>query len=145
MQGCVSQPKIMKSSNIQQDITNINFVLEKQVKDWNRGDISAFMQGYWKSEHLSFSSSGNVTRGWQQTLENYHKRYADRQAMGHLAFSDLEMASLGPDDFLVLGSWRLTREEPIGGAFTLIFRRINKQWRIVHDHTSAKPTNPSKP
>ncbi len=143
--GCTGNDRILTLHRSQQDTASVKHVLLQQVRDWNRGDIDAFMQGYWQSPDLSFSSAGTITRGWQQTLDNYHARYADRQAMGRLAFSDLEMSALGPDELLVLGSWRLERDIPIGGVFTLIFRRISQQWRIVHDHTSAKQTNRPKP
>src|SRR5207253_2637352 len=55
--------------------------------------------------------------------------------MGKLAFSQLEVSSVG-DGALVLGNWRLQREAPVGGNFSLAFRRINDRWVIVHDHTS---------
>ncbi len=38
---------------------------------------------------------------------------------------------------LVLGRWRLQRKrDPVGGNFSLLFRRIAGRWLIVHDHTS---------
>jgi len=143
--GCVRNNQTVNSHRLQIDMASINQVLEQQVRDWNRGDIDAFMQGYWNSPKLSFSSMGNVTHGWQQTLDNYHIRYVNRQAMGRLTFKDLEMSALGPDDFLVLGSWHLLREKPISGVFTLIFRRVKHEWHIIHDHTSAKLANRLKP
>src|SRR5690606_2650838 len=65
----------------------IQRILSEQQQAWNRGDIDAFMQHYLKSDALTFSSGGRVTRGWKQTLENYRKRYPDRAAMGKLEFS----------------------------------------------------------
>jgi len=58
--------------------------------------------------------------------------------MGTLTFADIEVTMLSSDEALVLGRWRLKRanDEP-HGRFTLIFRRLPKGWRIVHDHTSA--------
>lgn len=115
----------------------IRQVLQTQQQAWNDGDIDRFMQSYWKSDELTFSSSGKVTRGWQATLDGYKQRYATRQEMGSLAFSELEITPLGHDAALVLGNWRLTREDDTpGGKFSLVFRRIDGQWLIVHDHTS---------
>ncbi len=143
--ACTNTHHTVSSQPSKQDIAEINRILGQQSQDWNRGDIEAFMQGYWQSPELSFSSMGNITYGWQQTLENYRARYADRQAMGHLTFNDVTITVLGPNAIEVLGSWHLKREQPIGGVFTLIFRRINNQWRIVHDHTSARPANQPNP
>jgi len=115
---------------------DIRSVMNKQAVDWNRGDIPAFMEGYWKSEQLTFVST-RVTKGWQQTLDNYKKSYPDKSAMGALTFSDLEITVVSKDAAVVLGSWSLKREKDSpGGKFTLIFRKFKEGWRIVHDHTS---------
>ncbi len=111
-------------------------ILGRQAAAWNTGDIEAFMEPYRRSPDLTFSASGRVTRGWQPVLENYQTRYPDREAMGHLTFSDLEITELADEAALVLGRWKLERTEPVGGAFTLVWRRIRGRWLIVHDHTS---------
>jgi beta-aspartyl-peptidase (threonine type) len=117
----------------------VRAVLEAQVIAWNKGDLEAFMDGYWHSPKLSFSSGTDVTRGWDATLARYKKRYRSEGAeMGKLTFSDLEIESLGPDAALVRGHWQLERsKDKPGGVFTLIFRRLPEGWRIVHDHTSG--------
>ena len=116
--------------------TAIRKVMEDQTAAWNRGDIEGFMEGYWKSEKLTFVSS-RVTRGWQQTLDNYKRSYDTREKMGTLTFSDLEITLLSKDAALVLGSWSLKRaNDAPGGKFTLIFRKFKEGWRVVHDHTS---------
>ncbi len=112
-------------------------IVQDQAKAWNRGDIDAFMQAYWKSDQLSFSSGGKVTRGWQATKQGYQRRYPDRETMGQLTFSDLEVGALGDEAALMLGKWRLQRDQPLGGVFSLVFRKIQGQWKIVHDHTSV--------
>jgi beta-aspartyl-peptidase (threonine type) len=119
----------------------ITRILERQADAWNRGDIDAFMDAYDRSPGLTFSSGGRVTRGWEPTLANYHRRYPNREAMGHLTFSQLEITTLGQDAALVLGRWKLHRAEPIGGVFTLVFRRHAGRWVIVHDHTSKAPAD----
>ncbi len=116
----------------------IHKVMDDQAAAWNRGDIEAFMEiGYWKSEKLTFLSGDKVTRGWQQTLDNYKKSYNSRAKMGVLTFSDLEITLLGTDAAVVLGNWSLKREkdEP-HGKFTLTFRKFKEGWRIIMDHTS---------
>jgi uncharacterized protein (TIGR02246 family) len=116
---------------------DIRAVMDDQTAAWNRGDIDAFMQGYWNSDKLIFVSGDNVTRGWQQTLDNYKKNYATTEKMGKLTFSGLEIDVLSKDAAVVLGSWSLERagDNP-HGKFTLIFRKFKNGWRIVRDHTS---------
>lgn len=116
----------------------IRKVMDDQAAAWNRGDIDGFMSiGYWRSEKLTFVSGTKVTRGWQQTLDNYKKGYDSRAKMGVLTFSDLEITLLGKDAAVVLGSWSLKRDNDTpGGKFTLTFRKFKEGWRIIMDHTS---------
>lgn len=119
--------------SINEEIVN---TLTTQAAAWNAGDIEAFMEPYWQSPELTFSSGGRVTRGWEATLANYRERYPTREAMGNLTFTDLEVTRLDDKAALVLGRWKLEREEPTGGTFTLVLRRDAGRWTIVHDHTS---------
>ncbi len=117
----------------------IQEVLDAQVAAWNRGDLDAFMTGYWQSPDLSFFSGKDKTHGWEATLKRYQTRYqAEGRAMGTLEFGELEIEMLGSDSAFVRGRWQLkTGNDTPGGLFTLIFRKLPSGWRIVHDHTSS--------
>jgi ketosteroid isomerase-like protein len=115
----------------------IREVMNKQVNAWNSGDIDAFMTNYWKNDSLLFVGSKGPIYGWQTTLESYKKSYPDTVAMGKLHFEILRIQFLSYNYGFVLGKWQLTRSVgDIGGYFTLLFRKIKKQWMIVADHTS---------
>jgi uncharacterized protein (TIGR02246 family) len=118
----------------------IEQVLRTQQAAWNRGDLEAFMAGYWKSEKLTFFSGSNQRNGWQAALDRYRATYASPgHEMGKLEFSLLRIEMLGSDAAFVRGAWQLTMSDgkTPHGLFTLIFRRFPEGWRIVHDHTSA--------
>jgi ketosteroid isomerase-like protein len=120
-----------------QDKEAVIKVLTTQQDAWNRGDIDGFMQGYWKSDSLTFVNSTAPSYGWQTTLKHYKKSYPDKAAMGQLTFNILKVKVLDADNAFVLGGWRLKREKgALGGYFTLWFRKINGDWKIVCDHTS---------
>ncbi len=115
----------------------VESVLRAQEDAWNRGDVDAFASGYWKSPDVTFSSGGKTTRGWEETVRGYRERYPTRKKMGRLSFGSLEITPLGDEAALVLGEWKLEREsEPVSGNFSLVFRKIDGRWVIVHDHTS---------
>lgn len=119
---------------------SIRALLSRQVEDWNAGDIASFMEGYWRSDSLRFVSGGTLRRGWQATIERYFAAYPDRDAMGTLAFGDLDVRLLAPRWALVAGTWHLRRGggyEDIGGRFTLVLEKYSEGWRIVYDHTSS--------
>jgi ketosteroid isomerase-like protein len=142
--GCgflVASGVVGKASRSQDsDRAAITEALLAQQSAWNRGDVDAFMIGYWRSPELTFSGSSGVSRGWDGVLTRYKKTYPDRAAMGQLDFSALEIRFLGPDAALMLGQWHLKREkdEP-GGVFSLVWQRFPEGWKILHDHTSAVP------
>ena len=112
-------------------------VLTTQQAAWNRGDIEAFMQGYWKSDSLLFVGKSAPTHGWQATFDNYKKGYPDKAAMGTLTFDIMKVELLDATNAFILGGWKLKREKDTpGGYFTLWFRKINGEWKIVVDHSS---------
>lgn len=120
------------------DRAAIKAVLQAQQAAWNRGDVDAFLVGYWQSPELTFSGSNGVSRGWDGVLARYKKNYPDRAAMGELDFSDLEFRFLGSGAALVLGKWHLKRDVgDIGGVFTLVWQKFPEGWKIIHDHTST--------
>lgn len=123
------------------DEAAIRKVLASQVHAWNAHDLQGYMQGYRNSPELTFYSGGAITRGWQPTLERYQKRYqSEGREMGRLDFEILEVQVLAKDAAVVYGKWHLKMadgKEP-RGLFTLVLRKFNEGWRIVHDHTSAE-------
>lgn len=115
-------------------------MLDKQVVDWNKGDLDGFMLGYWNHEALTFFSGATATKGWQGTMDRYQKRYkSEGKEMGRLQFSEIAIESLNATTALARGRWKVTFKDGStpNGLFTLLVRRIDGQWRIVHDHTSG--------
>jgi len=82
-------------------------------------------------------------------LARYKEHYPNREAMGQLEFSGLEIRFLGQEAALVLGHWHLTRQKgDVEGVFSLVFEHFPEGWRIIHDHTSEVPAtarNSEKP
>lgn len=113
-------------------------LLETQARAWNRGDMTAFMSTYWASPKLTFVGSSGLTRGHAETLARYRASYPDAAARGELSFELLEVRPIGTGGAaLVIGRWKLRREEPIEGTFSLVVERRPEGVRIVHDHSSA--------
>jgi ketosteroid isomerase-like protein len=131
--ACVSS-----SANDEQAIAAVRAVMEAQQAAWNRGDIEGFMEGYERAETTLFVSGDELTRGWQTVLDRYKKRYNSREQMGTLTFSELEIKPVSPVLAIVDGRWQLTRtNDSPHGRFTLVFRRSNSDWRIIHDTTTS--------
>ena len=112
-------------------------VLHEQQTAWNNGDIENFLKGYWKDDSLLFIGSKGPTYGWQKTLDNYKKTYPNKEMMGILEFSDIQVKMLGKKHAYVFGKWKLIRaNDTPNGIYTLVFQKFNDGWKIISDHTN---------
>lgn len=119
------------------DENEVRKVLSTQNAAWNRGDVDAFMVGYWENDSLMFVGSSGITYGYKNTLANYKKRYPDTAAMGKLTFNLIQVKRLSSEYYHVTGKWHLQRSiGDVGGHFTLLFRKLNGRWVIISDHSS---------
>lgn len=117
---------------------HLEAILQSQAAAWNKGDIPSFMSAYWNDPRLTFSSGGETQRGWIATRDRYLKRYPDRTAMGTLKFTHLETESLSENAAIMLGQWHLEKDKPAEGNFTLVWKKIDGKWLIIHDHSSSR-------
>ena len=126
-------------SMAQSEDIGLRKLLDSQTAAWNRGDLVAFMQGYWHSPEVTFFSGDTITKGWEPTLERYRNRYqsAEKQ-MGRLSFSDENIQMLDSNAALVTARWHLQMSDGkrLEGLTTLLCKRLPEGWRIVHDHSS---------
>lgn len=118
----------------------INLMLNSSVEAWNRGDLVAFVSDYEDSFETTYVSR-EVIRGRKAILDRYRRNYPTREAMGTLAFSNVEVRPLTGDLALVTGEYYLKRSAAGGadarGRYTLLVRRMGTEWKIIHDHSSA--------
>jgi ketosteroid isomerase-like protein len=119
------------------DLTKIDELMETQEAAWNSGDLEAFMEPYWNSDSLIFIGKRGPTYGWKQTLENYKKSYPNKEAMGTLQFTNLQIEALGEERALVIGKWELFRTaDTLSGHYSLIWAMKNGSLKIIADHSS---------
>ncbi|MDE3143178.1 MAG: nuclear transport factor 2 family protein [Bacteroidota bacterium] len=115
----------------------IRKILEDQNAAWNKGNLDSFMIGYWQNDSLMFIGKSGPTYGYNKTLENYKKGYPDTAHMGKFTSTIISIKKLSNDYYFVLGKWFLKRTVgDAGGHYTLLFRKINGQWKIIVDHSS---------
>lgn len=133
--GCVSNRDRGANASTSNEVRR---VLDKQVAEWNAGNLAGFMETYARAGSTRFASGGDVSLGWETVFERYRRKYGDKATMGQLKFSDIDIQVLGPASALAFGRWHLRREGgDSSGLYTLVFRKTAEGWRIVHDHTSA--------
>ena len=119
------------------EIDAIKKILDTQKKYWNNGDIDGFMQGYWNSEKLIFTSLNHQpVYGWENTLERYKNSYPTKYSMGEFRFDILDIEITSKKTAIVNGKWELIRmNDHPNGLFWLDFEKIDGNWLITKDST----------
>jgi ketosteroid isomerase-like protein len=115
----------------------IRNILNQQTIEWNKGNLDQFMAGYWENDSLVFIGKSGPVYGYLNALKNYKKGYPDTATMGKLNFEIVSVRRLSADHYFVIGKWFLKRS--VGdakGVYTLLFKKINGQWKIIVDHSS---------
>ena len=117
-----------------EDKAAIMAVMKTQERAWSENDLEGFMQGYVKSDSLKFYGSRGLTKGWQQTLDNYKKGYPTKEHSGTLNFTIDDMSKIDEGAYWVMGQYHLSRSVgDANGVFMIIFKKINGEWKIVAD------------
>ena len=131
---------------LKQDLNEINTIkkiLSSQQECWNNGDIDGFMQGYWNSEKLVFTSLNHKPAyGWKNTLERYKNSYPTRSSMGELGFEILDLKLISEKNASLKGKWKLIREnDQPNGLFWLDIEKFDNNWLITKDSTVSFEIN----
>jgi len=120
-----------------EDFKSIKVVLDSQVGAWNKGDIKTFMKGYWNSDSLRFIGRKGVRFSYKSVESNYLKNYNSIEKMGHLSFDSLVFTQISGNDKIanVTGQWKITGTNNTSGFFSLLFKKVETDWKIIVDHT----------
>jgi len=119
---------------------DVKTLLQESETAWNRGDLAAFASYYEDSPDTTFIGRDVVRGGVHAIEERYRRAYPNRESMGTLTFSEIEVRPLADGVSLATGRYALKRTAAGGGdaagRFTLILRRTAAGWKIIHDHSS---------
>lgn len=111
--------------------------MNQQAKDWTAGNLEGFMAGYHKSPDTRFAHPKGITMGWQTVMDGYSKSVHKSR----LEFSDIDIDVLAPDAAMVFGRFHNYNRDGTykTGLYTLLMRKFDGRWVIVHDHSSDLP------
>ncbi len=125
------------------EIDAIKKILTSQQDCWNNGDINGFMQGYWNSEELIFTSLNHKPAyGWNNTLERYKNSYPTKSSMGEFRFEILDLKLTSKTTANLYGRWGLIRmNDHPNGLFWLDLEKFDKNWLITKDSTISFEIN----
>lgn len=132
--ACASAPAT-PSSDYQAAISR---ELDGMLRAWNANDLEAHIAAY--ADSATWMTGTGVLKGKaaiRETLIKSFKRGDD--LLGELAFSNTLFHPVSADVVYTTGSFQLTglpSGKPINGRSTLIWKKVNGSWRIMHDHSS---------
>ena len=112
-------------------------------------DVKAVTSVYLESPRLIlFNGNGTVTKGWDQMRRNRESSYPDIKDV-KLEVRDLSITMLGRDGAVVSCLWTQSQTfkgtpETATGRMTLVFKRVGKDWKAIHLHTSPDRPDPSR-
>ena len=125
------------------EIDAIKKVLTTQQECWNNGDIDGFMEGYWNSKELIFTSLNHKPAyGWENTLERYKNSYPTKSSMGKFRFEILDLKLISKNTAVLKGKWELIRiNDHPNGLFWLDLEKFDENWLITKDSTISFEIN----
>lgn len=138
-------PKPAAASSAATDEKAVRASFEDLLNGIRNSNIDGVTGVYWNSpETLFYNNNGSVTTGWEQDRKNREARYP-RTSNVKLDVKNVKVMMLGTGGAVVACQWTQTQQydanpESASGRMTLVFRKIDKDWKIVHLHTS--PDNP---
>lgn len=118
---------------------------DRLIEGIKQADAAKVMSVYENSPRiLFFNNNGTATIGWDTMKANREASYAKIKNVS-LDVTGVRVEMLGADAAYVTCKWTQQQEnnnkvESASGRMTLVFKKIGKDWKAVHLHTS--PDNP---
>ena len=112
--------------------------LQEMTGRWNQHDIDGFMTYFWHSDGLLAVIDQEVFHGWNALYRSYEKGYSDRNAMGFISLTGVEVKLLQPDLAAVIVWWALEytpHHTEVMGSSTMNLRKFPDGWRIIFSHS----------
>jgi len=123
----------------------VHDAFDRLVDGIKTADAAKVMSVYDNSPRiLFFNNNGSVTQGWNAMKTLRDETYAKTKNV-NIDITGLRIEMLGPSAAYVTCKWKQSQEfdgklENASGRMTLVFKKIGKDWKVVHLHTS--PDNP---
>ncbi|HEY7898143.1 MAG TPA: SgcJ/EcaC family oxidoreductase [Gemmatimonadaceae bacterium] len=116
----------------------ISSMMDESARAWTKGDLDGFMDSYEAGSGITYVTPAGVVHGRDAIRARYAPRFAQGARQDSLSFENLEIDLLAPDLANVIAYYRLSRGDSTTarGPTSLVMRKREGQWRIIHDHSS---------
>ena len=116
----------------------ISATLAHGARAWNAGNLDDFVSDYEPGPGTSYIGGRGMVHGVAAIRAAYAPRFAPGAQRDSLHFEDLEVDVLAPDVVNAVAYYVLMRGDSVTarGPTSLVMRRTDGRWRIIHDHSS---------
>jgi micrococcal nuclease len=119
--------------------------VERFVATVNRGDSDEITALYAGGDRVSSAGDGEIQLGRDAVAALMRAVFEGAESV-HMSADSVVVVPLGEDAALAVVStrWWLASapDRPLQGAMTLVYRRVDAGWLVMHDHTSSLPGSP---
>jgi hypothetical protein len=128
------------SSVSKPDAQQVYEVLLKMLDCCNAHDIEGHLEAYRRSPDLLVVIDAEQFSGWQQLHCSYVNGYPDRNAMGFIQPTRIQVKLLKPDLALALTWWSVSfpsSKQAVVGNTTMNLQKFDNGWKIIVSRTST--------
>lgn len=117
-----------------QQLDVVKIVLAQQ-EAWNKGDLDGYLSHYRNSPDTQ-AVLATLVRGMDNVRNAYRASFPNRDAMGAIEDTEVEVKPLGESFAIATGRYHLTRSRKAGGnvdgTFIEVFEKTDAGWQIVY-------------
>ncbi len=114
-------------------------VIIAQENAWNRADLDGYLAHFKDAPDTQVLLAGPV-RGIANVRAMFHLNFPNKESMGTMENSEVEVRELGENFALATGKYKLMRSKKGGGntegVFTEIFEKTPRGWRVIFNETT---------
>lgn len=116
----------------------IEAVMHALQRDWNAGDMTAYLAAYAEHAELRLLSGAGILNGWDTVNTLFREQYPDEPRMGDFTMDAVEVRLLTDDVAVASGIFEhVFAEETVRGLFSHVLRRQSDgRWLIELEHVS---------
>ena len=116
----------------------VGATLDHGARAWNAGALDDFLSDYLQDTATTFVTKQRVLHGPDAIRGVYAARFAPGAVRDSLHFEGLQVDVLAPAVVNAIAYYVLMRGDSVTsrGPTSLVMRRVDGRWRIVHDHSS---------
>jgi uncharacterized protein (TIGR02246 family) len=134
----VSQKEDPLFTATRQQLDVVKIVLAQQAA-WNKGDLDGYLSHY-KDSPDSQAVLANLVRGVENIRAAYKQNFPNKDSMGTIEDTDIDVKALGDNYALATGRYHLNRPKksggPVEGTFMELFEKTQAGWQIIFSQSS---------